>query len=176
LQQICNSIKHYEVKALQEGFSFKNLKPSEIAKNLDTLHKLTTQSFEGNFLFEPLPFAGFAKLYVAGQGLQNTKVNIDIVCSSEGKPVGFMLSQIEDRHLVLKTMGILKEFRRGGLAFALASRAINVGLENGCNKLVGALVYQDGKSLNWWNDLTLDAAKQWQHKYALLSKELDILK
>ncbi len=172
LVSIQAGVDRWESSALAEGFSFKTLKPEELVSNMRVLHELTLETFQGNFLFETLPFRGFAKLYQAGQSLQGARVFVDLVYGPDSEPVGFMLSQVEDGHLVLKTMGILKQFRRHGLAFALASRAIRAGIESHCDKLVGALVFEGGKSTNWWLELTRPGESVWQHKYALFSKEI----
>jgi hypothetical protein len=172
LLSIQAGVGRWEASALAEGFSFKTLKPEELVSNMPVLHKLTLETFQGNFLFETLSFRGFAKLYQAGQSLQGARVVVDLVHGSDSVPVGFMLSQVEDGHLVLKTMGIAKQFRRHGLAFALASRAIRAGIEAHCDRLVGALIFEGGKSTNWWLELTRPGESVWQHKYALFSKEI----
>jgi hypothetical protein len=172
LLSIQTAVNRWETTTLAEGFSFKTLKPEELVSNMRVLHELTLETFQGNFLFETLPFRGFAKLYQAGQSLQGAKVFVDLVYGPDSAPAGFMLSQVEDGHLVLKTMGILKQFRRHGLAFALASRAIRAGIDMHCDKLVGALVFEGGKSTNWWLELTRPGQPVWEHKYALFSKEI----
>lgn len=172
LLSIQAGVERWEASALAEGFSFKTLKPEELASNMPVLHKLTLETFQSNFLFETLPYRGFAKLYQAGQSLQGARVFVDLVSGADSVPVGFMLSQVEDGHLVLKTMGIVKQFRRHGLAFALASRAIRAGIESHCDRLVGALVFEGGKSASWWLELTRRGESVWHHKYALFSKEI----
>ena len=166
------SVDRWEASALAEGFSFRTLKPEELVSNMQVLHELTLETFQGNFLFENLPYRGFAKLYQAGQSLQGARVLVDLVYGPDSAPAGFMLSQVEDGHLVLKTMGVVKQFRRHGLAFALASRAIRAGIESHCDRLVGALIFEGGKSTNWWLELTRPGESVWQHKYALFSKEI----
>jgi hypothetical protein len=172
LVSIQAGVDRWESSALAEGFSFKTLNPEELASNMRVLHELTLETFQGNFLFETLSFRGFAKLYQAGQSLQGTRVFVDLVYGPDSAPAGFMLSQVEDGHLVLKTMGIVKQFRRHGLAFGLASRAIRAGIESHCDRLVGALVFEGGKSTNWWLELTRPGKPVWEHKYALFSKEI----
>lgn len=164
--------ERFETAALQAGFRFKTLTPQEHSDNLKFLYELTLDTFEGNFLFEALPYNGFAKLYLAGQSLQQARIMVDLVYEPAGAPVGFMLSQVEDGYLVLKTMGIRKPFRRHGLAFALAARALRLGMELECSKLVGALIFEQGKSMSWWLELTQSGSPLWQHKYSLFSKEL----
>ena len=172
LSAIEASLRNYETNALRDGFVFKTLHTSEIPKNIETLHKLTIDTFQGKFLFEPIPLRAFARLYLSGQSLNQAQISVDLVYAPGGEAIGFMLSHIEEGHIVLKTMGILRPFRRGGLAFALAARAIRLGLANQCSRLVGALLYADGKSMNWWNELTQPGKPLWEHKYSLFYKEL----
>ena len=125
------------------GYRLRSLDPSRFEEELDVLFSLTRAGFAGNLLYTDIPRADFVGMYAGTRAL----IDPDLVClasTSAGEPAGFLFA-IPDRHRAvaamrgsrglparvrywlrrhtdtvnMKTIGVVPEHRRGGLASAL---------------------------------------------------------
>jgi GNAT superfamily N-acetyltransferase len=138
---------HLEAKhraALAAGYRLRTLDPKRFREELRTIYELSRRIFAGNFLYTEIPEEEFYTLYAGARGL----IDPDLVLfarSPAGEDVGFLFAYPDRFHAVaamhgrrdllaklqflrhrkeadavnFKTLGVLSEHRRAGVAAAL---------------------------------------------------------
>jgi GNAT superfamily N-acetyltransferase len=124
-------------EALAAGYRLRPLDPRRFDDELRTIYDLSRRIFSRNFLYTEIPEEEFLQLYAGARSL----VDPDLVwfarspSGPEGEDVGFLFSY-PDRFQAadavdFKTLGVLPEHRRSGVAAALFHEGHRRALEKG---------------------------------------------
>lgn len=111
-------------RAAAAGYTMRPLEAGRFPEELDLLFDLSRRIFAGNFLYSEIPRGSFHALYEGIERRLDPRL-VWIARSRDGAPAGFAFAFPEPGApgtLNLKTVGILPEHRRFGLASALARR------------------------------------------------------
>jgi hypothetical protein len=152
-------VAHLEEKrraALEAGYRLRPLNPRRFRRELGTVYELSRRIFAGNFLYTEISEAEFVQLYAGARSL----IDPDLVLFAQapsGEDVGFLfaypdrfkavaamkgergllaklrfLRHREDVDAIdFKTLGVLSEHRRSGVAAALFHEGHRQALEKG---------------------------------------------
>lgn len=152
-------VAHLEEKrraALAAGYRLRPLDPKRFREELRTIYELSRRIFSRNFLYTEIPEAELYTLYAGARGL----IDPDLICfaqSPAGEDVGFLFAYPDrfaavaamrgERGLVarlrflrlrkeadavnFKTLGVLAEHRRAGVAAALFHEGHRRAIEKG---------------------------------------------
>ena len=109
---------------------------------LSSILNIIDKTFNSNWGFVPLTLKDFANLY-SGEKLSEHLNNVYLL-SKDGEIIGFLSTFEEDAStLIIKTLGVLPEYRSLGLGNTLAHKAHVDALEKGYKKIIYALVQED---------------------------------
>lgn len=126
--------------------------------------------FAKNFLFEPISWEEFVPLY-AGVGPKIDYRPSSWMIDPQGAKRGFMLAYVDRGYVVMKTVGVAPELRRGGLSLALLWFACQRGLELGLDATLAAL-FKRGNASEGMLRTGFSGATAWRHDYALFERTL----
>lgn len=158
-------VTHDEVCA--RGYGFRRLDAARLGAELEILHCLSLESFRSNFLFEPIDFAMFSRLYVAASRQPQNSLTY-FVLDATGREVGFVFAFIDRGYLVVKTIAVRPDFRDRRLATALTHLVFRDAAERGLQKAISALVAQGNTSE--FIAARHEAIRAWRHHYALFER------
>ncbi len=168
---LIEGLSPYVERALQKGYRFR---PFDAARFLDRevpiVYDITMESYEGNFLFEPIPFEAFRDLYVPVARKMDFSLCFFLL-SPEGREIGFYFSFIDEQnpgHYVMKTIGLKHEARGGGLSNAMVCHGAMLARDQGATRAIQALARNDAQSRSY----ARYAPTQWEHDYVLVEKVL----
>ncbi|MBU6376004.1 MAG: hypothetical protein KGQ59_08420 [Bdellovibrionales bacterium] len=171
LKKFCHRIQPYHQQALSRGFRFDPINPDRlITDEIPKLHDLSMKCFADAPFFEPVPLDLFKQLYIplADKSAQGQLQYSCFIVSPENKPIGFSFNFAQDRRLILKTIGILPEYRGLGLSNAAMFPGVEKSTHEGLSEWITALVRTGAQSESYARKLP----PQWRHTYALFSKQL----
>jgi hypothetical protein len=159
--------------AVASGFRFRPMQihPAE-GSEMALLHELSHQVFSEAFLFEPLPLPIFESIYAAAFRKYDFSPSV-VIESPRGQAVGFLFAFFDQGHLVVKTMGVLKEFQNLKLSYAVLWPAIALAQSQGIWRGISALVKSG--ALSERHEIRQEQSgggRQWRHDYALFEKNL----
>jgi len=137
---------------------------------LPDLHAVGNLCFAQNFLFEPLTWDEFLPLYEGAGARVDYRPSAWMIDPS-GNKCGFMFAYVDRGYVVMKTIGVSPEHRRGGLSLALLWAACDRGLELGLDATLGAL-FKRGNNVEGLLRNGFAGATAWRHYYALFEKSL----
>jgi hypothetical protein len=155
--------------ALSQGFRFEPFS-ADWREVLPDLYAVGNLCFTKNFLFEPLGWEEFLPLY------EKVGAKVDYRPSSwlvdaQGAKRGMMFSYVNRGYVVMKTVGVAPELRRGGLSLGLLWAACNRGLELGLDATLAAL-FKSGNASEGMLRSGFAGATAWRHDYALFQNSL----
>lgn len=147
-------IKSYEdlyIQSLHEGYSFEMLTKTNAKESMQAVYSLTNEIFEGSYSFYRISeeeFSFFAGHYAK---MQNPHY-IFIIKDPHQKPAGFSfaISDIFNPHLknvVIKTIGLLPEYRGLGLGGALLYVIYNNAKKDGFKELIFSTISVDNERI-----------------------------
>ncbi|MCL2353439.1 MAG: GNAT family N-acetyltransferase [Defluviitaleaceae bacterium] len=106
--------------------------------HLHDIHKISTQGFEGNFLYEHISYNDFFKLY---QPLL-PMLDKDFVLTAyvDGEPAGFIFAFGAADCIILKTIAVLPKYFKFGIGRSLVNKVLLKAEEKGFKTAIGALI------------------------------------
>lgn len=136
-----------------KGIKIRRLEMESFEKELDIIYSLSLVCFKDNLYYTPLERESFAAQYTAYKKYIVPKL---VFFAFDGeKPVGFLFT-IPDYNrlsygesadtLILKTIGVLPEYRGLGLGGALINLARKEGIRLGMKRAIHALMYSENIS------------------------------
>ena len=158
-------------RVVRRGYSLRCLNPRCFEEELTLLHKLSSEIFAENFLYEPISLDDFLAMYVPMRSVVDRDL-VRFAISPEGEPVGFIFSVVDYHQAVkamrgkhtlwaklrfmmhrhqadavnIKSMGVLPGHRRSGLGAALMCQAYRDTLAKGFQKVNLCLIRDDNPS------------------------------
>jgi hypothetical protein len=146
---ICGGLKSY-VKRTQafyeelvlQGYTFRTFHNGTefLSRDLPSLFRISVDAFKNNFLYQPIDFEQFRDLYIP---LVN-KMDLSLcyfVSNDGGEDVGFFFGFLDPSNsLVLKSVGVLTEYRGLGLSNALSHLLAKGALKRGIDRYISALM------------------------------------
>ncbi len=168
IQGIADETKNDYQKAISCGYQIRTLDSTvPLEQELQILYEISLPAFQFNFLFEPIPFDFFKKLYVPLFQSADPKLLL-FICNPKGKPLGYFFSFIEFDYLVLKTTAIHPEARGLGLSNAMLHAAVNEAMKKGVKKSIAALMKTGIQSESYSRKQNI----LWRHEYGLFEKNI----
>ena len=155
-------------KAKAAGFEFKLISGSEIKpEDMQQIYEISIHSFQDNYLYEPITFEMFQRLYYPllkrGELILSTMIS-----DAHGKNVAFMFSFLEKDSIVMKTTAVLPEARGKGLSNAVLYFMIQAAMARGIFKIIHPLIQSGNLSGEHGKKSTHD----WRHEYVLYAKTI----
>jgi len=112
--------------------------------DLEVIYHLSTQGFDGNFLYDDIPFDTFFRLYQPFLPMLDGALTA--IAEVEGRPTGFIFSYAAGDRLILKSMAVLPAFRSRGIGAMLINHVLLAGRRMGLETAVAALMSEDNHS------------------------------
>ncbi len=137
---------------------------------LPDLYAVGNVCFARNFLFEPIGFEEFRALY-DGVGTKVDYRPSAWLVDAAGVKRGFIFAYVDRGYVVMKTVGVAPELRRGGLSLALLWFACDRCVALGHDGTIGALLKQGNNSEGLLRN-GFAGATAWRHDYALYERPL----
>lgn len=121
--------------ALAAGYRLRRMEPAKFEDELRTIYRISIRIFARNFLYTEISEQEFFALYAAARGLLDPDF-VWFAQSPQGEDVGFLFAfpdriRRETDAVNMKTIGVLPEHRRAGLAAALMGQAHRIAQEKG---------------------------------------------
>ncbi len=161
-------------RLMRSGIIIRELNPDRYDDELRTIHRISLQSFSGNFLYTPLEETSFLEAYRKVRD----RVDPDLVRIAErdGVPCGFVFAirdlEAEARGeipaLIVKTLAVDPASRCAGLGSLLIDEVHRLGWEKGYTEAIHALQHETNTSLK----ITDRHHGRVFRRYALFSKLL----
>ena len=162
LSAMAESFKPAVERAEASGFTFEPIDGRTLnQETLMDLHRLSHEGFQDNFLFEPISFEMFTKIYTPV--FQVKDLIAYFLADESGERAGFLFCFREAGDLVAKSMAIGTKFRSMGLSKALMGKACKRGVDLGLKGLITALMSSGNRSESYARKNEV----QWERHYAL---------
>ncbi len=155
--------------ALSQGYRFEPFS-TRWADVLPDMYAMGNVCFTKNVLFEPLAWDEFVTLY-EGVGAKVDYRPSSWLVDKDGQKRGMMFAYVDRGYVVMKTVGVYPELRRGGLSLGLLWAACNRGLELGLDATLAAL-FKSGNASEGMLRGGFGGATAWRHDYALFQTGL----
>ncbi len=160
--------------ALADGFTihtFPSLMVDEASRSrlLDDLFQLTMQSFKDAFLFQPIPREYFHQLYLAGFSELKDLSSSFLMRDREGRAAAFSFGFPDRGYMVFKTLAVGTDYRGKKLSNAVMAASAEVGVRQGLDKMIHALMRRGNLSEHFGGRSEL----LFEHSYGLFAKQLD---
>jgi hypothetical protein len=155
--------------ALSQGYRFEPFS-TRWEDVLPDMYAVGNMCFPKNVLFEPIDWDDFVALY-AGVGSKVDYRPSFWLVDDKGEKRGMMFAFVDRGYVVMKTVGVAPELRRGGLSLALLWAACNKGLELGLDGTLAAL-FKAGNASEGMLRTGFGSATAWRRDYALFRKPL----
>jgi hypothetical protein len=157
-------------EAVTAGFGTRVLDLSKNpAHELAMLSKINAGSFEESFLAEPFDERAYREL-VAPQFFNVLSEFSFFILNPKGEEVGYYFLFPENGYLIWKTIAILPEYQKAGLASFGIHHSLLLAEKHGIQKVVAALIRQGAPS-----EILLKRAESflmWEHRYAIFEKTI----
>jgi GNAT superfamily N-acetyltransferase len=157
-------------EALNAGFKTRPIRFSGSGANdLEALYRINSSSFQDAFLAEPLDRGAYLKLNVPGYASLLSDFSFFLL-NPEGVEVGYFFLFPDQGHVVWKTIAILPEYQKAGLAGFGIHHAVALAQEKGISRVVAALIREGAPS-----EALLSKAAHlmiWEHRYGVFKKAL----
>ena len=158
--------------ALKMGFSTRVL---DFSKNPEhefaMLSRINAGSFSESFLAEPFDAKAYRSLIVPG--FMNVLSEFSFfILNPQGEEVGYYFLFPENGYLIWKTIAILPEYQKAGLAGFGIHHSLMLAEKHGVEKVVAALIRKGAPS-----EVLLKRGETfqiWEHRYAVFEKILQV--
>jgi len=156
------------------GVTIRSLNPDAFDEELRSIHAVSRVSFAQNFLYTPIGYEAFSKLYRKVQPVVIPE--LVLMAEQAGAPAGFAFGIPDrlqapgsrERAVIVKTLAVLPERRFAGLGSALVSRLQTTAARLGFTEAIHALQFENNASLR----ITARHRADKFREYTLYSKEL----
>jgi GNAT superfamily N-acetyltransferase len=138
-------VRHLEEKrraAPAVGYRLRSLDPARFRDELRTIYELSREIFSRNFLYTEIPEEEFYGLYAGARGL----IDPDFVLFAQapsGEDIGFLFAYPDRGAVDFKTLGVLPQHRRAGVAVALFHEGHRRAVEKGY-RVANHCLYREG--------------------------------
>jgi hypothetical protein len=158
--------------AVSQGFRFEPFS-NQWEDVLPDMYTVGNLCFTKNILFEPLGWDEFVPLYAGVGANVDYRPSFWLIDANGGKREkrGMMFAYVDRGYVVMKTVGVAPELRRGGLSLGLLWAACNKGLELGLDATLAAL-FKAGNASEGMLRTGFGGATAWRHDYAVFQKTL----
>jgi GNAT superfamily N-acetyltransferase len=157
--------------ALSHGVSFRPFeRPENLAKSFPMLFELASEGFRESFLFEPLSFDQFTRLYGPGLAQLDHADFSYFAHDAAGTPVGFFVGYRDRGYLVFKTLMVRPDQRKKGTGAALMHLALRAADARGIEHGISALVRRGNAGMDAIEARHPDAS--WRRNYVVLERTL----
>jgi GNAT superfamily N-acetyltransferase len=161
--------KSYE-QVLQEGYHFRIVNFSD-PEEKHKLYELNVNSFNENYLFEPISKEQYFELFVNAILKMDMSLSFLVCDPDTKKELGYVFAYIDEAGFhVVKSLLIHKSVRGAGLSSALIYQTVYEGKKRGQSKCAGALVRRGNISEVFFDTL---GKPSYEHIYHLFKKEVN---
>lgn len=131
----------------ERGVRVRQLRRDRLREELALIHEISSRIFADAFLYSPIPRDEFLALYAGIERLLDPELVL-FAEDSEGGPVGFVFAYDDPARPAVhyKTIGVLPEWRRPGVAAALSHHVYTAALRRGRPQGNHALMRDDNRS------------------------------
>jgi ribosomal protein S18 acetylase RimI-like enzyme len=166
-QRYLNDVQGLVEKVKTRGFQLLRLYPEQLTvEQLRELHALSLSAFSSNYLFTPISFEAFVSLYLTAKSDRPTFLHVAL--NPQQKMIAYLLSFLEGRELILKTVTTDPAYRKQGISHALI-HALGQDLpEDMADTYISALVFKGLASEAY----AKHGETVWEHHYILLSRSM----
>lgn len=161
-------------EAMDSGFTVRPIRQDKeksgiLESDLRALFKINSKSFQESFLSEPFDLKAYQQLNIPRYEKLLSDLSFFIV-SPGGEEIGYFFLFVDQGYLVWKTLAILPEYQKAGLAGFGIHYAIQTANARGISKVVTALIRKGAPS----ESLLEKAAplRLWTHRYGVFNKSL----
>lgn len=129
------------------GVRVRRLRPDKLRDELSLVHDLSSRIFADAFLYSPISREEFLSLYAGMERFLDPELVL-FAESGAGAPVGFVFAYDDPVRPAVhyKTIGVLSEWRRPGVAHALSHHVYSAALRRGRPQGNHALMRDDNRS------------------------------
>ncbi len=162
-------------RALAEGFRFERVPTADVSnRHLHEVHAITLKAFSGSFLFNPIGFSAFRRLYLPLLSDPSLAASLHFVRLRHGRALGYLLTFRNSDFLVFKSTAVLPEAQGRKLSFALIAFASlqAAALPRSPTAAIFALVRDDNTSRAYTQKVEASCGGLWWHRYSLFGKSL----
>jgi GNAT superfamily N-acetyltransferase len=125
------------------GYRLRSLDRERFQDELRTIYELSRRIFDRNFLYTEISEEDFLRLYDGAERLIDPELVL-FAHAPDGEPVGFLFAYPDRGGAVdFKTLGILPEHRRSGVAAALFHEGHRQAVEKGY-RIANHCLYKEG--------------------------------
>jgi hypothetical protein len=130
---------------IKDGYTFRPLELKNFKKEIEILYTLTVSIFNQNKFYSEISLDEYVALYEKLSTIIKED-DIQFVLASNKKEVGFLFTLSQLNVLNLKTMGVLGEYRKKGMAKALIYQAYDIASNKGICSANMCLMHKDNPS------------------------------
>ncbi len=157
-------------EALASGFKTRPIEFSGAeSPDLRALFRINSSSFQESFLSEPFDFRAYTTLNIPKHSSLLSEFSFFIL-NPRGQEVGYFFTFPDQGYLVCKTIAVLPEYQKAGLASFGIHHAISLANEKGINRVVSALIRRGAPSESLLSKA--ESLMIWEHRYGVFSKKL----
>ncbi len=161
----------YEALFRNKGILIRSINLADFETELAKIYTISINSFKSNFLYTPLNWADFVRMYQQVRSLVDPKFVL-IAEREAGEPLGFIFSlpnayEPLQRSLVIKTVAVVSQTEAKGLGTLMAEKIHKLASENGYQEVIHALMHERNQS----NNILAQNSQSYQ-RYVLLGRKL----
>jgi GNAT superfamily N-acetyltransferase len=165
--------------AVSRGVLFESVPAPRITSGMvRDLHRITLAAFRGSYLFDPIGYGLFRRLYVPPLADPSIQACLHFAREPGGEPVAYLLTLREGRALVFKSIAVLPRAQGRKLSFALMAFAADRALGDSQTvaspptEAIFALVRDGSVSEAFTRSAAEAYPEHWWHRYALFARTL----
>ncbi len=125
----------FKQRVLRQGGELRRLDRTRFTDELRVIYGLSLRIFADSFLYSAIPWSEFQQMYAPFE----SRLDTDFIWfgrDASGHDVGFVFGYPDaDGSVNVKTLGVVPESRRSGLAAALMQRVYAMAVENGYKRV-----------------------------------------
>lgn len=135
-----------------KGITIRKFNPANFENDIKKIYEVSVKSFVNNFLYTPIGFDDFYKMYEPVKNFLNPEWVL-IAENEEKTPVAFIfgfnnLYSQDKKSLVIKTLAQIPDYKYRGIGSYLTELMHKKAFENGYDSIIHALMHQDNVSAN----------------------------
>lgn len=164
-------IAHFEQTLEKKGVRIRNFRIEQFEEEIEKIYKVCIQAFKNNFLYTPIEFVSFNKMYEKVKGILDPSL-VKIAEDCNGEPSGFLfavpdLFDPQRSSAIIKTVAVVPGRTFQGLGTYLGVCTHKEMLQKGYTSVIHALIHESNIS---GNILSKDGAVY--RRYILTGKKL----
>jgi GNAT superfamily N-acetyltransferase len=129
------ALEPFQQRVIRQGGELRRLDRTRFTDELRVIYELSLRIFASNFLYSAIPWSEFQQMYAPFEARLDTDF-IWFGRDATGHDVGFVFGYPDaDGSVNVKTLGVVPESRRTGLAAALMQRFYAMATQNGYKRV-----------------------------------------